>query len=127
MLDPFSAERPEDVDHLKRVQADIHAAFIDWVKQRRGPKLTGTDEELFSGAFWAGSQAAAYGLVDGVGDLRAVSRQQFGDKVRLRLVNPPPRRRFGLPWSKAPTGPAAWLEELAEAIDQRALWSRYGL
>ena len=41
MLDPFSPESPDDVSHLKSLQADIHQQFIDMVKRRRGSKLTG--------------------------------------------------------------------------------------
>ena len=53
----------------------------------------GEDAVLFSGAFWCGEEARALGLVDGIGDLRAVMRQRFGDDVQLRLVEP---RSFSL-------------------------------
>ena len=36
LLDPFRPERPEDVERLKRLQAVIHANFIEQVKARRG-------------------------------------------------------------------------------------------
>ena len=36
MLDPFRPERPEDVERLKRLQAQIHDNFIAQVKARRG-------------------------------------------------------------------------------------------
>ena len=36
MLDPFRPERPEDVERLKRLQAQIHENFIAQVRTRRG-------------------------------------------------------------------------------------------
>ena len=53
MLDPFLPENPEHVARLKAIQEEIHAAFIALVKSRRGAKLTGPDESLFSGEYWA--------------------------------------------------------------------------
>ena len=47
LLDPFRPERPQDVERLKRLQAAIHANFIEQVKARRGARLTGDD--LFTG------------------------------------------------------------------------------
>src|SRR5687768_17716353 len=56
-LDPFSPEKPEDVEWLKGLQAQLHEQFADWVKQRRGAKLKATDDELFNGEVWTGAKA----------------------------------------------------------------------
>src|SRR5947209_15040791 len=48
MLDPFLPENPEHVTRLKAIQEEIHASFIDLVKSRRGAKLNGADENLFT-------------------------------------------------------------------------------
>src|SRR5881227_949699 len=48
MLDPFLPENPEHVARLKAIQEEIHASFIDLVKSRRGAKLNGADENLFT-------------------------------------------------------------------------------
>ena len=45
MLDPFRDENPEDVERLKRLQAEIHDGFKDWVRERRGSKLKGDDAD----------------------------------------------------------------------------------
>ena len=82
MLDPFSPERPEDVARLKGIQAQIHTMFVALVEGRRAGRLKGDPEALFSGAVWAGAEALELGLVDGLGDLRAVMRERFGEKVR---------------------------------------------
>ncbi len=85
-LDPFRPENPEDVEHLKSLQRDIHRHFIDLVKRRRGASLS-TSEDLFDGLFWAGETARALGLVDRIGDLRSDLKSRFGEKARPKLVS----------------------------------------
>ena len=124
MLDPFRAERPEDVARLKELQKEIHDNFKAQVRERRGSRLKGEDADLFSGEIWGARRALALGLIDGIGDLRSVLRGRFGEKVRMILVGPRRgwlRRRLGL------EVPDAWAEEAMAAIEARALWARYGL
>lgn len=108
ILDPFSPEREDGVAHLKAIQVEIHDAFKAMVRDRRGARLSGAEEELFSGAFWAGRRALELGLIDGIGDLRTVLRGRFGEKVRLRVVQEDRRwfRRMGFRVD-APVGTAA--------------------
>lgn len=137
MLDPFQPERAEDVERLKAIQLDIHKVFIDLVKERRGARLKGADEELFNGAFWSGAPARELGLIDGLGDVRGVMRQRFGDEVELRLIAPRPRGgllRYVLPQGAASALPAAEgpfplldAGQVIGALETRALWARYGL
>ena len=117
MLDPFRPERAEDVERLKRLQAQVHENFITQVKARRGARLTRGD--LFSGEFWLGQQAVENGLADGIGHLVPVMRELYGDKVRFGVIAPrrPLFRRLGLPG----------VGEALDAIEARALWTRYGL
>src|SRR5215204_5832003 len=76
MLDPFRPERPEDVERLKTIQMRIHEKFIALVETRRGERLKGARDVLFSGAVWAGAEAVELGLIDGLGDLRGVMRER---------------------------------------------------
>lgn len=139
ILDPFKPEEPKDVERLRTIQARIFGAFTDLVKARRGDKLDLTDEgELFSGAFWAGLDAKALGLIDGIGEIRSTLREKHGEKVRLRLVEP---ARPGLLSRVLRRGPsqAAPLDgflsggglidprEAIAALEERALWARLGL
>src|SRR5438105_1434877 len=94
MLDPFLPEKPEDVERLKGVQRRIHEDFIALVKERRGDRLKGQEQDLFSGEYWTGRQAIELGLADGIGDLRSVLRQRFGDEVRTPVISPE-RSLFG--------------------------------
>jgi ClpP class serine protease len=88
MLDPFRPERPEDVQRLKAIQAGVHAAFRQLVERRRGARLRGDREDLFSGTIWTGSEAADLGLIDGLGEIRGVMRERYGEKVQLRVIPP---------------------------------------
>jgi len=124
MLDPFRPERPEDVERLKRLQQEIHENFKAHVRERRAGRLKGEEQELFSGEFWSARPALARGLIDGIGDMRTVLRGRFGDKVRLVMVGERRgwlRRRLGL---RAPDSP---VEQALAMVEERALWSRFGL
>jgi len=88
MLDPFQPEVPEDIARLKSIQADMHDSFKNYVRERRGEKITALDADLFDGDIWTGSQALSLGLIDGLGDLRTIIRKLFGDRVKICTVNP---------------------------------------
>jgi serine protease SohB len=129
MLDPFLPENPEDVERLKSLQRDIHEDFIALVKSRRGAKLAGAEENLFSGEYWTGRRALDLGLVDGVGELRNTLRARFGDKVVTPLISAE-RRLFG----RRPAGIGygdfmreGLAEDIISALEARATWARYGL
>jgi signal peptide peptidase SppA len=133
-LDIFLPEKPEDVERLKALQNEVHGAFIDLVKARRGAKIEKAGDVLFTGEFWSGQKALELGLVDGLSDLRSKMREVYGDEVRLKLVMPSTswfRRRRGIfaeggafDFNLSPGGFAA---DLISAIEARALWSRFGL
>jgi len=129
MLDPFLPEKPDDVERLKKLQQEIHGDFIALVKSRRGGKLNGPENDLFSGEYWTGRRALELGLVDAVGDLRTVLRERFGDKVVMPLISAERgflgRRVFGV-GRNAPM-PAGLAEEAISALEARAIWARYGL
>lgn len=128
MLDPFRPEQPEDVERLKRLQAEIHDGFKDWVRERRGRLLKGDESFLFTGEFWTARRGLEYGLVDGFGELRATLQARYGDKVRLPVIGPRRRllSRFGLQTAIGggldTIGPAT-----LAALEERALWQRFGL
>ena len=126
MLDPFRAEQPDDVARLAALQADIHQHFKDHVRARRADKLVGSDDELFNGDIWTGKEALAFGLIDGIGDLRSVMRERFGDRVRLRPMAVRRgllRRRLG--GVGPPSGELA--AEVIAALEEWAAWRRFGL
>jgi signal peptide peptidase SppA len=135
-LDPFRPERPEDVALLKELQRDVHEVFTGVVRERRAGKLTGPEEELFSGSFWSAARARELGLIDGLADLRSKMQELHGEKVRLKPV---PLSAGGLlsrlrrfPSFETITNDGfafapSFADDLISAVEARALWSRFGL
>jgi signal peptide peptidase SppA len=120
-LDPFLPEKPEDVERVKQLESDIHRVFIDWVKMRRGAKLTRPDDELFTGEFWAGVRGLELGLVDGIGDLHQTLRDRYGVDIQTKVIETK-RGLFTLP----PLGFSLTSDAVA-ALEDRTVWSRIGL
>ncbi len=131
VLDPFRPENEGDIAHLKRMQREVHEVFIEMVKQARGDKL-GDDPDLFTGLFWAGGKAVALGLVDAIGDIRSSLKERYGKDTKLKLIEAKKsifsRRQSGV---FAGNLDADLVNGLAggalHALEERALWSRYGL
>jgi signal peptide peptidase SppA len=131
MLDPFLPENPEDVDRLKAVQREIHEGFIELVKQSRGARLKGPEQTLFSGEYWTGTKAIAFGLADAIGDLRSTLRERFGADVSTPLISASRgwlgRVQPGARLLELMSGRGGLAEEFVSALEERAIWSRYGL
>ena len=129
-LDPFQPEVPEDIEYLKSLQVEIHETFIDMVKSRRGDVLT-DDADLFTGKFWTGRMAIQLGLVDAIGDLRGIIKERYGEKAEPKLISTPRGlfgRRAGLGVALSDRRLTEGLgTELISAVEDRALWMRYGL
>ena len=124
MLDPFRPEDPKDVQRLKAIQEDVHDQFKAWVRERCGARIGEKANELFDGTIWTGRKAVELGLIDGVGNLHGVLREKFGEKVRLRQIKVARgwlQKRFGI---GSRSNIAA---DIVSAIEERALWGRYGL
>lgn len=118
LADPFLPEKPADVARLKALQAPIHQAFINHVKAARGARIK-DDADLFSADIWVGQQAVDLGLADGLAHLVPKMKQLYGDK--LRFLDYGQKRtlaqRLGLSLADSVLG----------AVEDRILWSRYGL
>jgi signal peptide peptidase SppA len=127
MLDPFRPEQPDDVERLKRLQAEIHDGFKDWVRQRRGKLLKGDESMLFSGEFWTARRGIEFGLVDGFGELRATLQTRYGEKVQLPVIGPRRRllSRLGLQTGTGGIGDIG--PSTLAALEERAVWQRFGL
>jgi signal peptide peptidase SppA len=129
MLDPFRPEDPKDVERLKALQRQIHDVFVDLVKTRRGDRLDRANGELFTGAFWVGAEAKGLGLVDGLGDIRTIMRQRFGEDVRLRMIEPARPPLLARLLGRRAAGQTSLIDpaEMIGALEERAAWSRLGL
>ncbi|WP_238363876.1 S49 family peptidase [Mesobacterium pallidum] len=117
-LDPFRAEKPEDVARLKELLGDMHGLFKAHVSGRRGDALA-DDPRIFTGEFWLAEKARDLGLIDGTGHLVPKMKEIFGDKVRFRRFEA--KRglltRFG----------AQMVDDTLAAVEDRAAYARFGL
>lgn len=118
MLDPFRPENPEDVARLKGLLDDIHGNFKSHVSARRNGKLP-QDRDLFTGEVWLAQKAVDLGLIDGIGHLKPMMKERFGDKVKFRRysVRRPFLSRFG----------ARLFDDALHAVEERSAFAQFGL
>lgn len=124
-LDPFRPEDPKDVERLKRILDDLHAHFIDLVRERRGAKLSG-EADTFTGAYWTAKGAMERGLIDGIARFDDFMRARFGEHVKIKRIE----HEKGSLLKRLIGGESKGLidpDALLETIEQRALWSKFGL
>ncbi len=112
-FDPFSPERPEDVVFAHALMDDLHSRFKDWVRTRRGARLTADESAVFDGSFMLGASAKALGLIDGFGDVGSLVRQLGGEKAVARRFGPAKRSW----WRQLPR---LGVDALLDAADERA-------
>lgn len=138
ILDPFLPSKKADVDRLKALQLEVHEAFKDMVRQRRGGKLDESNKDLFSGAFWSGGQAKEIGLIDDVGNMHAVLKAKFGEDAELKPISAPKKGLLSrlIPGAAEERADANALvdrfssglgDELISSLEARAVWARFGL
>jgi ClpP class serine protease len=134
-LDPFLPENEHDVARLRAIQQDVHRMFIALVRERRGERLSGSDDTLFTGEYWVASTAKDFGLVDQLGDIRSFLRDRFGADVAMPVV-PAERSLFGrkakgvagfAPDALASVAPYGLADDVISALEARAMWARFGL
>lgn len=127
MLDPFQPEKPEDVERVLELQAGIHEVFKNQVRLRRGARLKAPEDEIFTGAFWTGRKALEMGLIDGIAEMTAHLKSKFGPDVNIMRPSVQGNwlaRRLKVDSENLGAGAA---EGLAQGMELRALWARYGL
>jgi len=120
-LDPFQEEKTEDIERLKNIQLDLHKDFIQVVEESRGSKLNKNEIELFSGEFWAGSKAKELGLVDGLGNANEVLKEKFGEDVVVKKFE---KSKGWL--GKKLSSSSNQMDQLANILEERSIWQRYG-
>ena len=121
-LDPFLVEKKEDIQRLKDIQLDLHKNFIDVVEESRGSKLVKKEVELFSGEFWSGIRSKQLGLIDNIGDANQVLKEKFGEDVVIKKFE---KSKSWL--SKKLSSSNDHLDQLANILDEKSIWQKYGL
>ena len=120
-LDPFLEEKSEDIERLKAIQLELHKDFIKVVEESRGNKLKKSEIELFSGEFWSGSKAKDLGLIDSVGNANEVLKEKFGEDVVIKKFE---KSKGWL--SKKLSSSSNQMDQLANILEERSIWQRYG-
>ena len=115
-------EKEEDIQRLKNIQLDLHQDFINVVEKSRGAKLNKTEVELFSGEFWSGSRAKKLGLIDGIGDAHEILKEKYGEDVVIKKFE---KSKSWL--SKKLSSSNNHIDQLANILDEKSVWQRYGL
>ena len=121
-LDPFLDEKKEDIERLKKIQLDLHSDFISVVEKSRSLKLKKSEVELFSGEFWSGSKAKDLGLVDELGDANQILKEKYGEDVVIKKYE---KSKSWL--NKKLSSSNDHLDQLANILDEKSVWQRYGL
>ena len=123
-LDPFVEEKEEDVRRIKKLQLELHGHFIKVVEKSRGTKLIDPEKNnLFTGEFWSGSTALKLGLVDGIGNADQILKEKFGKDVVIKKFE----KQKGFIAKKLSSSVENQIENLANILDEKAIWQRFGL
>ncbi len=123
-LDPFKEEKEEDIKRLKTIQLELHEDFIKIVEKSRGTKLKDPEKNnIFTGEFWTGKASLKLGLIDGIGNADQVLKDKFGDKVIIKTFEKPK----GFIARKLSSSFQDPVEKLANIIEEKSMWQRFGL
>ena len=123
-LDPFKEEKDEDIQRIKKLQLELHSDFINLVKKSRGSKLKDPEKNnTFTGEFWSGAASLKLGLIDGIGNAEQVLREKFGENIVIKKLEKPK----GFIARKLSASVDNQIDNIANAIEERALWQKFGL
>ncbi len=123
-LDPFVAEKEDDVKRLKNIQLELHADFIKVVENSRGSKLKDVEKNnIFTGEFWTGKTALKLGLIDGIGNADQILKKKFGDKVIIKNFEKPK----GFLAKKLSSSISDPLEKIVNILEEKSMWQKFGL
>ena len=121
-LDPFLDEKKEDIERLKNIQLDLHKDFIEVVEKSRSSKLKKSEVELFSGEFWSGRKARDLGLIDEIGNANQVLREKFGEDIVIKKFE---KSKSWL--GKKLSSSNDHVDQLANILEEKSVWQKYGL
>ena len=86
ILDPFVAEKEQDIKIIKNLQNKIYNHFVDFVKTRRSGRLNQNDDILFSGEIWTGETSVEYGLVDGIDNMYNFIKNNYDNNINIKYI-----------------------------------------
>jgi len=86
--DMFAPLTPEGEEFTRDLLDEAHTMFKNWVRDRRGDRLTTDEHKIFDGGFMLGERAATYGLIDGFGDVDSLIKELGGAKTKPLWLRP---------------------------------------
>jgi len=123
-LDPFVEEKEEDVQRLKKIQLELHSDFINVVEASRGSKLVDTEKNnTFTGEFWSGSTSLKLGLIDGIGNVDQILKEKFGEDIEIKKLE----KTKSFIEKKLSSSMDSQVESIANILEERAQWQKFGL
>lgn len=140
-MGPYTDANEKDVAWLQDHLAEVHEMFKDWIKSRRGARLTKTGAELdntvFNGDVWHAEKAQALGLIDGIGMMDSTLKHKFGADVKIHRVKQSEGGMLSRLFGAAASGQSVNMqaEQVAEALvdatrraaKEEALWGPYNM
>ncbi len=123
-LDPFVDEKEDDVKRLKNIQLELHADFIKVVQNSRGSKIKDPEKNnIFTGEFWTGSSALKLGLIDGIGNADQILKEKFGDKAIIKNFE----KQKSFIAKKLSSKIKDPVESIANILEEKSMWQKFGL
>ncbi len=122
ILDPFLPENSDNIEILKEAQKDIFENFTNIVKSNRSSKLTRSDDQIFTGAFWSGTTAYKIGLIDGIADMQSKMQEKFGDNVEFIEIVAKKSFIKNILSDKMPN-----IDKTLYKIEEKLIYNHYGL
>ena len=123
-LDPFKEEKEEDIKRLKNIQLELHEDFIKVVEKSRGSKLKDPEKNnIFTGECWTGKTSLKLGLIDGLGNADQVLKEKFGDKVVIKKFE----KQKSFIAKKLSSSIQDPVESLANILEEKSMWQKFGL
>ena len=102
----------------------MHSDFINVVKASRGSKLIDVEKNnTFTGEFWSGSASLKLGLIDGIGNADQILKEKFGEDVIIKKLEKPK----GFLAKKLSSSLDNQIDNIANALEERAQWQKFGL
>jgi protease-4 len=78
-MDPFSDINDANKNHIENILADAHSVFKVRVRNGRGERLKEEKyDDIFTGLVWLAGGAKERGLIDKIGNVFDVTREEFG-------------------------------------------------
>ena len=110
----------------RKIEAAILASAKKDFKTVKRLLLSIKDPEknnIFTGEFWTGKASLKLGLIDGIGNADQVLKDKFGDKVIIKTFEKPK----GFIARKLSSSFQDPVEKLANMIEEKSMWQRFGL